>query len=247
MPRYKITIEYDGTNYAGWQKQISSPNIATEIEKAIFKFSGEEVSVFGSGRTDAGVHATGQVAHFDLKQVRFTPEKIVLATNYYLKNKQIVILDASIAEDDFHARFSAKKRTYIYRILNRKAPSVIHQNRVFHVPENLDISEMQKAADLLIGQHDFTSFRASQCQAQSAIKTIDNIIIKRDGDEVILTISARSFLHHMVRNIVGSLRLVGNGRMSFDKFSEGFEACNRSLMGPTAPASGLYLVKIDYC
>lgn len=246
MPRYKLTIEYDGTKYYGWQRQDSLPTISQSIEIAINKFSGENPETFASGRTDAGVHAFAQVAHFDLISDKFSDFQITKAINFYLKNEDIIILSCEEVPIEFNARFSAIKRYYQYQILQRSSPSVIDKNRVWHIRKELDISLMQKAADLLIGKHDFSSFRAAECQAKSPIKTIESIHIDKKDDKIIIGISARSFLHHMVRNIVGTLKLIGHKEMTLEKFQEGFVAKNRELMGPTAPACGLYFMKVDY-
>ena len=246
MPRYKITIEYDGTNYCGWQKQHHDISICAEIELAIYNFSREKVEVYGSGRTDAGVHAYGQVAHFDLQKDKFSPEKVRLAINFYLKEKKIIIIDCQEVDESFHARFSATKRSYIYKICNRSAPLTFNYNKMLHVYEKLDLNLMQQAADFLIGQHDFTSLRASDCQAKSPIKHINEITITANKEMIEIYVSARSFLYHMVRNIVGSIRYVANGKMSLAEFKENFLAKDRSKMGPTAHACGLYLFAIDY-
>jgi tRNA pseudouridine38-40 synthase len=246
VPRYKIKIEYDGTNYCGWQKQHHSVSICAEIEKAIFNFSGENVELYGSGRTDAGVHAYGQIAHFDLNKENISPEKIRLALNFYLKGKMIVIISCEEAAMNFHARFDAIQRSYIYKICHRPSPLTFNYNRMLHIYEKLDLDLMQQAANFLIGQHDFSSLRASDCQAKSPIKKITNIVIIKNGQMIEIHVSARSFLYHMVRNIVGTLRYVANGKMSLEEFKTNFIAKDRSKMGPTAPACGLYLNEIEY-
>lgn len=245
MKRYKITIEYDGTNYLGWQRQKDGNSIQKSIEKAVESFSGQKATVTGSGRTDAGVHALGQVAHFDLES-EHTDYRVMMALNHYLKDKNIVILGCETVDEKFHARFSAKKRFYKYRILNKKQLSPLRKNRVWEVRKELNIEKMQNAADLLIGEHDFTSFRDSDCQAKSPIKSIDEISIYRKKDEIIFEISAKSFLHHMVRNIVGTLRDVGIGKTSIKSFQKILEAKDRTKAGVTAPACGLYFVRVGY-
>jgi len=246
MPRYRIIIEYDGSNYCGWQKQKDLSSVTSEIETAITKFSGESVDVFGAGRTDAGVHAKGQVAHFDLESTKHSPFRIREALNYHLRKRSICIILCEEVTSDFDARFSAIKRHYEYIILNRNARPALEKNRVWHIKNNLDLNLMQQAANLLIGKHDFSSFRSSECQASSPIKTIDYITIKMIGDHIFFNIGARSFLHNMVRNIVGSLKYVGQGKMTLAQFEQGFVSKDRCQMGPTAPAAGLYFMKVEY-
>jgi tRNA pseudouridine38-40 synthase len=245
MPRYKIIIEYDGTNISGWQRQASSPSIQQFIEEAIEKFSREKTIVYGAGRTDSGVHALGQVAHFDLEK-EYPTNIIQRAINHFLRPNKIAILDCSIVDNNFNARFSAKKRHYRYVILNRNVPSVFENYRAWHVREKLDIEKLQIAANILIGKHDFTSFRATHCQALSPIKTLDKIQVYKEKEHIIITLEAKSFLHHMVRNIVGSLALVGNGKWQPSDIANALEAKNRCSAGPTAPACGLYFVQVDY-
>lgn len=246
--RYKITIEYDGTNYSGWQKQNNKPSIQSEIEKAIFMFSHENVEVAGSGRTDAGVHAIAQIAHFDL-QKEIDPFRVVSAINHYLREQHnsIAIIGCEIVDENFHARFSAKMRKYKYVIHNNKYPTVLNLNRVWHIFFDLDIVKMQEAMTyLLCGKADFSSFRDSKCQAKSPMKTINSVSLTKNGSEIIFEISARSFLHHMVRNIVGTLVDVGLGKITPGGFKEIIEAKDRTKAGMTAPASGLYLVETKY-
>lgn len=245
MPRYKIKIEYDGSNISGWQRQANASSIQQFIEEAIESFSKERVSIYGAGRTDAGVHAYEQVAHFDLTQ-EFHPHVVRRAINHFLKPNKIIILDCSIADNDFHARFSAKRRHYLYFILNRQSPSVLDHYRSWHIHDSLDIERMQLAANILIGKHDFTSFRATHCQSNSPIKTIDEIKIFKEGDKIIFSLKAMSFLHHMVRNIIGSLALVGKRKWEVEDFRKALEAKSRDAAGPTAPAHGLYFTKIEY-
>ncbi len=245
MPRYKITIEYDGSNISGWQRQDNASSVQQFIEEAIAKFSQEQVMVHGAGRTDAGVHALGQVAHFDLI-LDYPIHVVQRAINHFLRPNKIILTDCQCVDSEFHARFSAKKRNYQYVIINRKSPSVLAENRAWHVREDLNIDQLQQAAKLLVGLHDFTSFRASLCQASSPIKTLDEIKVYREGEKVIFTLRARSFLHHMVRNIVGSLVLVGNGKWQVEDISKVLLAKDRRSAGPTAPAHGLYFTKIEY-
>ncbi len=245
MPRYKITIEYDGNGLAGWQRQDDQPSVQQHIETALEKFSGEKAPVFAAGRTDAGVHACGQAAHFDLVK-EFPPRQIRDGINFHIKPAAISVLSAEEVPDDFHARFSAKKRYYRYRIINRISPLTIDRDYAWHIKENLDEKAMHEAAQILVGNHDFTSFRASECQAKSPVKTIDEISVLRTGEEVFIGVSALSFLHHMVRNITGTLRLVGSGKWSADDLKNALLAKDRSMGGSTAPAHGLYFMRVEY-
>jgi tRNA pseudouridine38-40 synthase len=245
MPRYKLTIEYDGTRFSGFQRQSNAYSVQQAIEEAIAQLCVEEVTVFAAGRTDAGVHATGQVIHFDLEKI-FPAEIVQRALNYYLKNKSVAIIKAEEVDENFHARFSAIERFYQYVIINRPAPLVLEANRAWHLREALNIEQMQQAANYLLGTHDFTSFRAQECQAHSPIKTINQINITDQNDHIIFHLNARSFLHHMVRNILGTLRFVGNGKWPAEIIPEILEAKDRAKAGPTAPPYGLYLTKINY-
>ena len=243
MTRYKINLEYDGTDLIGWQTNQDGPSVQSLVEDAIFKFCGENVEVYSAGRTDAGVHAISMVAHFDL--MRDQDEQTVMrAMNFYLVNKPVSVLSCEKVSDDFHARFSCVARHYKYVVINRSAPVVLDKNRVWWVPQKLDVDAMKTAAQKLIGKHDFTSFRAAQCQAKSPIKTLDSVSITQNGEEIIFEFSARSFLHHQVRNMVGTLVEIGMGKpYDIDKI---FDAKDRSAAGITAPASGLYFVAADY-
>ncbi len=245
MPRYKVIIEYDGSGIFGWQRQVSGNSVQQFIEEAIKKFSKEKTIVYAAGRTDAGVHALGQVAHFDLEKYH-SSDVVQRAINHFLRPNKIIILNCQIVDNEFSSRFSATKRHYRYVILNRQCPSVVEENKVWHVYENLDVKKMQIAANLLVGIHDFTSFRSSHCQAQSPIKTLDEIKIYQEGEKIIFTLKARSFLHHMVRNIVGSLVLVGKGKWTVNDVADALHARNRCNAGPTAPACGLYFTQVDY-
>jgi tRNA pseudouridine38-40 synthase len=243
--RYKIKIEYDGTDYAGWQRQDNMVSVQSAIEDALYKFSQENVQITGSGRTDSGVHATGQVAHFDLNK-SFEIKNVINGINFFLKPQPISILDCQIVDKNFHARFSAKKRYYRYFILNRNSPAAIDAKRKWWIRESLDIELMQKAAKLLEGTHDFSSFRTSQCQAKSPIKTLDYIRISQFGEFIEIALCAESFLHRMVRNIVGCLRMIGNKRWLEKDLLEFIEAKTTAQTRYTAPPHGLFLEKIEY-
>lgn len=245
MPRYKLTIEYDGTGLAGWQRQADAPSVQQYIEEAAEKLAEAPVRLHTAGRTDAGVHAMGQVAHFDMEK-EVAPEKVMGAINFHLESPNIAILHAEKTGEEFHARFSAKKRYYVYRIINRRAPLALEHNRAWFVPMKLDIDKMREAASYLIGNHDFTSLRDTQCQSISPVKTLDEIRIEQNGDLIEIYVSAQSFLHHMVRNITGTLQFVGCGKWQPSYMQQMLEAKNRSAGGPTAPAHGLYFIKVDY-
>lgn len=245
MTRYRITVEYDGRGFVGWQRQANGPSVQAALEEAVRRFCGETVLVEGAGRTDAGVHALGQVAHFDLAK-QTTADTVMKAVNFHLKPAPVAVLAAEAVGDDFHARFSATGRAYLYRIVNRRAPLALERGRAWFVPQPLDAEAMHAAAQLLVGRHDFTSFRASECQARSPVKTLDLLSVTRSGTTVDVRAAARSFLHHQVRNFVGSLKLVGEGRWRGDDLRRALEARDRSAAGPTAPACGLYLAEVRY-
>jgi len=245
MPRYRLRIEYDGGPFVGWQRQDNGPLIQGAVEDAIFKMTGEHVTVTGAGRTDAGVHALGQVAHFDLEK-EFAAEKIRDALNHYLRPAPVAVIDAALAAPDFHARFSAKARHYLYRIVCRRAPLVLERGHAWHLVHELDAEMMHHTAQALVGQHDFTTFRAAECQANSPVKTLDRLDVLRAADEIQIEASARSFLHHQVRSMVGSLKLVGEGKWQPKQIKDALAACDRSACGPVAPPEGLYLVRVDY-
>ena len=245
MARYKLTLEYDGRGFVGWQRQDNGPSIQQALETAIERFSGESVAVTGAGRTDAGVHALGQVAHFDLAAARDADE-VFGALNHHLKPAAIAVLSAEAVGGDLHARFSATDRRYRYRIVNSHAPLTLDAGRAWWVPTMLDAEAMDAAAQGLVGRHDFTSFRATQCQAKSPLKTLDMLTVTRHGDDIEIMAGARSFLHHQVRNMVGSLVLVGEGKWTGDDLAAALAARDRKAAGPNAPADGLYLIEVSY-
>ena len=245
MTRYRVTLEYDGTGFVGWQRQENGPSIQAALEDAIAGFCGERVTVHGAGRTDAGVHALGQVAHFDLEKDT-DAQTVREALNAHLRPHPIAVLEAQAADPDFHARFDAIERRYLYRIVNRRAPPTLTRDRVWHVAVPLDAEAMHEAAQVLVGKHDFTSFRAAECQAKSPVKSLDEIAVTRTGEEVQLTARARSFLHHQVRNFTGTLKLVGEGKWNVSQVKDALAARDRAAAGPTAPAHGLYLVGVSY-
>jgi len=246
MPRYLIRIEYDGTGFVGWQRQDNGPSVQAALEQAASAIIGgrQAVPVQGAGRTDAGVHATGQAAHLDLPG-EFDPFKLPLALNAHLPG-EIRVWAAAQVSPGFHARFDAIGRAYRYRILTRRVASALDRGRVWHVAAGLDVAAMQAAASLLVGRHDFTSFRAVQCQAQSPVRTLDHLSVTSEGEEVVLKAEARSFLHHQIRNITGTLVLVGKGKWQAGDVKAALAARDRAAAGPTAPADGLYLSRVDY-
>lgn len=245
MPRYKLTIEYDGQPFVGWQIQADERSVQGELVTAINGFAGEHVRVQGAGRTDSGVHACGQVAHFDLER-DWQPFQVRDAINYYLKPNPIAVLECAQVDDGFDARFSATARHYRYRILPRRAPAALEVGRVWWVPTPLDVAAMHTAAQRLVGHHDFTTFRATQCQAKSPVKTLDQLDVFAMGSEVWIEASARSFLHNQVRSMAGALKAVGSGKWSADDLTDALVACDRALCAPVAPADGLYLMRVDY-
>jgi tRNA pseudouridine38-40 synthase len=245
MPRYKITIEYDGTPFAGWQVQNNLPTVQGAVAAAIEAFCGERAVPQGAGRTDAGVHALSQVAHFDLSGPRDT-DTIRDALNAHLRPHPIAILSAELVPGTFDARRSASRRHYRYRIVNRRSDLALERHRVWRVSRSLDENAMHVAAQRLVGHHDFTTFRSTECQAKSPLKTLDRLEVSRGGEEINITAVARSFLHNQVRSMVGSLVLVGEGKWAADDLSRALDARDRTACGPVAPPEGLYLVKVDY-
>lgn len=245
MPRYRLVIEYDGAPFVGWQRQDNGPSVQGALEGAIEKLSGARVTVTGAGRTDAGVHALGQVAHFDLEKI-FAAAKLRDALNFHLKPHPVSVLAAQETDGDFHARFSATARHYLFRILNRRSPPALERGKVWPVMAPLDAEAMAAGAQHLVGQHDFTTFRAAECQAASPVKTLDYLHVFRRGEEIHIEAGARSFLHHQMRSIAGTLKLVGQGKWQPRDVKRALEARDRAACGPVAPPGGLYLVKVDY-
>lgn len=245
MPRYRLTLEYDGSRYNGYQAQAGLPSVQEAVETAIHAFCGETVRLQAAGRTDAGVHATGQVVHADLDK-DWTARTVMNALNAHLIEEAVTVLDAEVATGDWHARFSATERRYLYRILNRPAPPAIDRGLVWHVKKPLDAEAMHAAAQALVGHHDFTTFRDLACQAKSPFKTLDEAIVRRVGEEVHLTYRSRSFLHRQVRSMTGTLAEVGAGRWTKDDVKAALDARDRKACGPVAPAHGLYLTGVSY-
>lgn len=249
MPRYRLTIEYDGGGLVGWQRQDNGPSVQGRLEAAVFRLAGHEAEVTGAGRTDAGVHALGQVAHVDLDR-DFSPDAVRDGLNFWMRDKDlrcpVTVLAAAPAADRFHARFSAIGRRYLYRIVNRRPPLSLDAGRAWWVARPLDAEAMHEAAQLLVGHHDFTTFRASECQAPSPFKTLDRLEVRRLGQDIEIHAAARSFLHRQVRNMVGSLKLVGEGRWRARDLERALTARDRRQGGPTAPPEGLYLTEVLY-
>jgi tRNA pseudouridine38-40 synthase len=245
MPRYKLTIEYDGTPFVGWQAQDNGLSVQAALTEAIAAFAGERVTVNGAGRTDTGVHALGQVAHVDLAK-DWDVDTVRDAVNFHLRPHPIAVLAAEQVAPDFDARFSAVRRYYLYRIINRRADLTLEQHRAWRVPRALDCPAMHAAAQRLVGRHDFTTFRSTECQAKSPVKTLDRLDVARHGDDVLITASARSFLQHQVRSMVGSLVHVGEGKWTIDDLAAALAARDRTACGQVAPPHGLYLVRVDY-
>jgi tRNA pseudouridine38-40 synthase len=245
MPRYKLTIEYDGAPFSGWQVQDTALTVQGVLEAAVKAMTGEDARVNGAGRTDAGVHALGQVAHIELeKGVRI--DKLRDGLNFYLRPNPVGVLSAEEVGSDFEARFSAIRRHYLYRVINRRADLTIDAGRAWRVARPLNVDAMHDAAQRLVGKHDFTTFRAMECQAKSPVRTLDALDVVRDGDDIRITSHARSYLHHQVRSMVGSLVWVGEGRWSADDLAAALAAKHRTACGVVAPPDGLYLVRVDY-
>ena len=245
MTRFKLVLEYDGTPFSGWQVQPGRASVQGVLEDAIAGFSGERVVTQAAGRTDAGVHALGQVAHFDLSRP-WAPFRVREALNFHLRPHPVAVITAEAVDESFEARFSAKARHYEYRILNRRAPPVIERNHVWHLPMPLEAEPMHLAAQGILGLHDFTTFRAAECQAKSPLRTLDRLDVRREGEHIVVAASARSFLHHQVRSLVGSLKLVGEGKWQPGQLREVLDARDRRRCGAMAPAAGLYLTGVDY-
>jgi tRNA pseudouridine38-40 synthase len=245
MPRYRLTVEYDGAPFVGWQRQANGPSVQAALEAAIEAFAHEAVTVKGAGRTDAGVHASGQVAHVDLTRP-VPPDVIRDATNAHLRPAPVAVLEAAEAPGDFDARFSAVRRHYVYRIIDRRPPLALAAGRAWRVPKRLDAAAMDAAARRLIGRHDFTTFRSAACQASSPLRTLDRLDVAREGEQVVIRTDARSFLHNQVRSMAGSLVEVGLGRWSADDLAEALARADRRACGLVAPPEGLTLVKVDY-
>jgi tRNA pseudouridine38-40 synthase len=245
LPRYKLTVEYDGTGLVGWQRQANGLSVQAVLETAVERFCGKRVIVHGAGRTDAGVHALAQTAHLDLAR-EASPDVIRNALNHHVKPVAITVRAVEGVADSFDARRSARGRVYLYRILNRRSPPALERGRVWHVGARLDPEAMQAAAQLLVGKHDFTSFRDTLCQAKSPVKTLDALDVRQSGEEIRIEARARSFLHHQVRNMVGTLKLVGAGKWRAGDVAAALAARDRRAGGPTAPPQGLYLVEVIY-
>lgn len=245
MARYKLTLEYDGGPFVGWQRQTNGPSVQAALEDATRGLCGALCAVQGAGRTDAGVHALGQVAHVDLPKA-YPDDTVRDALNAHLTTPAVAVLSASRADDEFHARFDAVERAYLYRVIDRRAPTALDRGRVWRMPYRLDAEAMDQGAQYLLGRHDFTTFRDAQCQADSPVKTLDQIRVVRVSEEVQVTCAARSFLHRQVRSIVGSLAEVGRGKWRPDDVGRVLAAQDRSACGPVAPPDGLYLARVRY-
>lgn len=245
MTRFRLTIEYDGRPFMGWQRQAHGPSVQAAIEDAAAAITGETVTVHGAGRTDAGVHATGMVAHVDIERA-FTPFRLREAFNARLRPAPVAVIDCATAVDDFHARFSCVARHYEYRIVNRRAPLTFDAGLAWRVATPLDADAMHRAAQQLIGRHDFTTFRSAHCQADSPVRTLDRLDVVREGNTIRIFASARSFLHHQVRSMTGCLELVGRGKWSADDLEVALEARDRAALGLNAPPDGLYFIRADY-
>ena len=245
MQRYKIIIEYDGTPFVGWQFQKNGLSIQEILQNAIFNFSKEKVVITGAGRTDSGVHALAQVAHFDLKK-QITKKSFLPAINQHIGNKPVTVLKINKTNKNFHARFDAKKRTYQYTIINRQSPLALQKNKAWHIRKKLNVKDMKKGAKLLLGTHDFSTFRASSCGAKSPIKTMEKISIKKNKDKLILEFTSKSFLQQQVRSMVGCIKYLGEGKWKLDDFERIFKSKRRAKCAPPAPACGLYLKRVSY-
>jgi len=245
MQRYKLKIEYDGTPFVGWQFQKNGVSIQEVLQKAVFNLSKEKVIVTGAGRTDSGVHALSQVAHFDLEK-KIEKNFFLLAINQHIGNKPITVLKIIKISKNFHSRFDAKKRTYQYIIINRPSPLALQKNKAWHIRKKLDVKAMKKGAKLLLGTHDFSTFRSSSCGAKSPIKTMEKISIKKIKDKITLNFTSKSFLQQQVRSMVGCIKYLGDGKWNIEDFKISFNSKKRLKCAPPAPACGLYLKKVDY-
>ena len=245
MQRYKAKIEYDGTSFVGWQFQKNGLSIQEVLQKAIFNFSKEKVVIIGAGRTDSGVHALAQVAHFDLKK-KIKEKNFLPGINQHIGNQPVTVLKINKASKKFHARFDAKKRTYQYTIINRQSPLALQKSQAWHIRKKLDVKAMKKGAKLLLGTHDFSTFRASSCGAKSPIKTMEKISIKKNKDKITLKFTSKSFLQQQVRSMVGCIKCLGEGKWNLETFKQSLKSKNRIKCAPPAPACGLYLAKIKY-
>jgi len=245
MQRYKIIIEYDGTPFVGWQFQKNGQSVQEVLQKAIFNFSKEKVVVTGAGRTDSGVHALAQTAHFDLRK-KMRKKNLLLAINQNIGNKSVTVLNINKVNKKFHARYDAKKRTYLYLIINRQSPLALQKNKAWHIRKNLDVSSMKTGAKILLGTHNFSTYRAASCGAKSPIRSMEKILIKKNKDKITLQFTSRSFLQQQVRSMVGCIKYLGEGKWNLNDFKYSFKSKNRSRCAPPAPACGLYLKKISY-
>ncbi|WP_018235013.1 tRNA pseudouridine(38-40) synthase TruA [Ensifer sp. BR816] len=247
MPRYRLTVEYDGSDYVGWQRQENGPSVQGAIEKAVLSLTGETVSIRGAGRTDSGVHAMGQVAHLDMtREWKTHTLRNALNAHLTLAGERVSILDAAEAPPEFDARFSALRRHYLYRIISRRSPLALEARRAWWVPKTLDHEAMHAAAQHLVGHHDFTTFRSAHCQATSPLRTIDRLDVTRSGELIEIRATAQSFLHNQIRSFAGSLKLVGEGKWSPDDLKAALEARDRKACGPVAPPDGLFFMQVDY-
>ncbi len=245
MQRFKIKIEYDGTPFVGWQFQKNGLSIQKVLQDAIFLFSQEKVIVTGAGRTDSGVHALAQIAHFDLKK-KVEKNKFIKGINQHIGNKPVTILSVKKVKKKFHARFNAKKRTYQYIIINRESPLALQKNKAWHIRKKLNVEAMKKGTKLLLGTHDFSTFRASSCGAKSPIKTLKKVSIKKNGDKIVIIFTSKSFLQQQVRSMVGCIKYLGDEQWNLGNFETVFKSKNRSKCAPPAPACGLYLTEVKY-
>lgn len=245
MTRFRLWVEYDGRPYMGWQRQSHGPSVQQAIEEAVLAITGEQVTLHAAGRTDAGVHALAMSAHVDIARP-FTPFRLAEGLNARLRPQPVAILKAEAVASDWHARFSSTGRRYVYRIVNRRAPLALDSGRAWHVRTKLDAEAMRQAAQLLVGRHDFTTFRSAHCQSDSPVKTLDRLDVRRDGERIEIFAAARSFLHHQVRSMVGCLQLVGRGKWSDRDLAEALEARDRAALGLNAPPDGLYFIEAVY-